>query len=696
MNICRQKLDEIQRHEQERIALKNAEKEAKKEVHDVLSAWQQLIARLFVQPTTEITRSEIADIELQQSKVFTDAQNQALSTHKEEQKAEELKNAAHSLFSTINEHGTLSQLIEQLKDASEDAGPAIKQRIIQLKQYSQYLIDAEKPEILGRSQQAIEAWNAKLKLQTQAIRDQLRKVSDLLRRGSGAVSAGHVGRSRAILRDLEDAKNAAGELPNHLAVKYESFKESINKLGDWHEFAVTPKKEALVEQMQSLVNSSLPPAPLADKIHKLQEQWKELCRGGQNQDENLWQEFHKASQEAYEPCKTFFEKQSQEREQNAEQRKTLITQLNEYLDAYDWSSADWKEVEKTLRIARDAWQSYWPVPRKDIKILQDEFDRLMDSLYAKLKAEHERNRLKKQAIVDQASKLLEHTDIQEAIESAKRLQSQWQAVGHCKRKDDQALWKAFRAHCDAIFEKRSQENEAQRDEREQAKMKALDLLQQLESKLDLKGQDYLDARADIDQINVEFKNIGELPRADSRAIFEHFNQLQESLQNKIREERHALVELQWQTVFTLADELRQLERTSISGADISEELGQFQQRMIEVKRWPADSQHQLEERLKNINALAQQDLDNSATQLRMLCIRSEIVNQLQTPEEDKALRMEYQVELLRNEGLGQATPAEDDQNMVEYLDLWLQQPGCEDNAYKNLLERFRKCWAIRV
>lgn len=695
MDICRNKLEEIRQREQAEEARKAAAIEAKRDVHGILKSWQAVIAKLYVRAADEEMTADIEQTEALQRKIFAEAEEKGLEAKAEARRADELKATAQALLRQIREHGTLDSLLAELNQASQDAGEEIRKRIQQITAYSKPLTDVEIPEIVHTSRQAVDEWSQQIKQQSQELKAQLRATAELLRRGDWAVSSGHVGRARAILRDLEASTESLGELPNHLAAKLDNLRASIQKLGDWHEFAVTPKKESLVQQMQALIGSELPPPQLADRIHKLQEQWKELCRGGQNQDEALWQEFQLASQQAYEPCKSFFEKQSQEREQNAEQRKVLLNQLNEYHNAYDWENADWKEVEKTLRISREAWQSYWPVPRKDIKVLQNEFDQVMDKLYSKLKTEQERNRLQKQAIVDQAAKLLEHSDVHEAIESAKKLQSQWQKIGLCKRKDDQALWKQFRTHCDAIFEKRSQENEALRGERDQAKVKALALINQLQEFLSLEGEDYFTARADIDQISTEFKTIGELPKNDSKDIFDRYNKVMEELQAKAQQERVALIQQQWRTAFAIADQLRGLELLHLKKKTDPEQLLALQERITSVTKWPGNSRDILTTRLETLPSLNPQDLDNSPQRLRILCIRSEIINGVDTPAEDKALRMQYQVELLQNDGLGQAVSPQGHE-MQQLFEAWLAQPGCEDNEYQLLLQRFAHCWKMKL
>jgi hypothetical protein len=61
----------------------------------------------------------------------------------------------------------------------------------------------------------------------------------------------------------------------------------------------------------------------------------------------------------------------------------------------------------------------------------------------------------------------------------------------------------------------------------------------------------------------------------------------------------------------------------------------------------------------------------------------------QSPAEDKALRMQYQLEQMNKSGLGQQTD-----NSAEYLEKleidWLCMPGAEPKLQKELDERFQR------
>jgi exonuclease SbcC len=691
MEKCQNKLNEILEQEKIKEAMRAAEREAKKEVHKAVAGFRELIGKFYTHPTPNELNEELQARTQQSEEALVDAQNQGLDIKQEKQYLQELRAAANNLAQQLQQYGPLESLLEKLRDASDEQGPKIKATIEAILANVKTLKETPPPEIVARSRAAIDEWSEKIKSRADQAKQSIRDTAELIRKGNWAVSQGYVGRARAIYNELETKIENMDQLPSHIAQKFEDLKLAIQKLGDWHEFAVNPKKEELVNQMRALENSELHPKDLADKIHALQESWKELCRGGQNQDEALWQEFHAAAQKAYEPCKRHFDEQNQIREHNAQQRRTLIEQLTQYLHAYDWENAAWKDVEKTLKVSREAWTSYWPIPKKDTKDLQNAFDRLMDQLYEKLNQEYERNRGKKAAIVAQAKDLVEGADTASAIEAAKKLQAQWQSIGQCRRKDDQALWQEFRSYCDAVFAKRHQETEALKEERQNAKQHAENILQQLEEILAKNGDDFTAHKARAESLQGEFQSIGELPRESARALVGRLQELADAIQQKTQSERKAAVARAWQEVFAIADQVRFYENGLMQAGPDAISLEDVQNAIANTAfKWPYDTKDILEQRLKAAGSLSPLQQAEAESKLRLLCIRAEILNGQATPEADKDLRMQYQVESLK-QNFGRAAET-GEQAMVELFSEWLSVPAAPNGTYVALQERFLRNW----
>jgi hypothetical protein len=74
--------------------------------------------------------------------------------------------------------------------------------------------------------------------------------------------------------------------------------------------------------------------------------------------------------------------------------------------------------------------------------------------------------------------------------------------------------------------------------------------------------------------------------------------------------------------------------------------------------------------------------------LKLFCIRAEILCDRPTPDEDKSLRMQYQVSRLEK-GLGQKTPDKNVEMNAMVLE-WVSVGPVSTAIYQPLLERFQQ------
>ncbi len=689
---CQTKISEHETKRKAQEAKALAEKEAKRELFDTIDLLEhQLAALLSGDAKAEDAHDVLADAQKRYEAATHSAEQAALNTSTERTLFNTLSDEIKRLIDTISNHGAFADNLAQLQNAEQATAKALTNTLKAFLNHAKALPINRQPAIIEQARQALSAFNKAAQAKQAQFREDTDEAYALIRRATGAIRAGQVRRARAIFRDLNTKLEALESIPKALEDKYQDLKANIEKLGDWQDFAVAPKKEALLQQMESLVESTLHPKDLSEKIKSLQEDWKALSKGAIADDDNLWQAFQSAGQKAYEPCKQYYEEQAKLREGNLAKRQLLLSDLKQYLEAYDWDNAHWPDVEKTLRVSREAWQSYWPVPRKPNKNLQEAFDQTAEAIHQKVLAQYDRNKDKKQAIVTQAEQLLKLENTVEAIETAKKLQSQWKAIGRCHAKQDHALWQAFRQHCDAIFDRRKQESDSEKAQRNTAKTQAEALIAQLEGYLTLSGEAFTAARSDINTASEQFKQLGELPRAHYKDIQQSFQKVSKQLEAKAQEARKLREQKQWHDILDAYREVLTLEAQGAQGENVAERMSNLRQRLTESTHWPADLAKTLEQRLQK-----PQPISNATATLKAyhrLCIRSEIANDCNSPDADRSLRMEYQVEQLQ-QGLGQRQLNARDE-LLSILQVWFKTPMLEDiEQYSALEQRLLATWGL--
>lgn len=540
---------------------------------------------------------------------------------------------------------------------------------------------------------AIQAQQKEEAEQREALATAIRQIGGLVRKAQAALCEGSSGRAAGLRRAIEEKLAAAPAIPAYLTAQIQHVDARLNELKDWKNFTVAPKRVELMEEMESLVGSSLEPQALANRIRSLQEEWRTLSRGAGENLEADWQRFQAAAHQAYEPCRVYFEEQSRGREENLRQRSALVARLEAFEAGHDWDKPDWRIVSLALRESRQLWRQHSPVDRAAGKAVQRRFEELVGGLQTRLEAEHARNVRDKRLIIDRAQQLRSAEDSRKAIDDIKELQRRWKGIGPVPHEQDRALWEEFRQHCDALFERRQNESAEFAAALEVNKSKAAALCAQIEATAALSGAELLEKAATLPQWREEFEGIGAFPRADSRALNRRFEHALEQCERAVDQQKARAVEDAWTRLLEVADcvrayrlaRVRELDPAHCETLRLAAEtrLGALQhgtKAAIEAVRGALNAPN---------SSAADGDLPGNEKALRMLCIRAEILTELPTPPEDQDLRRQYQVQRLV-QSMGQGAGAAEgqlDRMTVE----WLRVGPVDDAPYAQLLTRFLRC-----
>lgn len=601
------------------------------------------------------------------------AMNRQLPIEYLQKQFEARKHQTLNLLDQIKTSGPAAQLLQKIREGDDQLQQKLQLLLKSAKEFGD-----EAVESLAQVKQDFFAWKDQQSQKEQAVKDSVREFNELLRKGLWSAEQGFVRKAKAIQKELIVRKEKLSEVPRFLQTKMEEFEEQLEKLGDWHEFAVTPKKEALIQQMQALISANIAPADKAEKIHDLQDSWKEISKGGQQQDEQLWNDFQQASQAAYAPCKEYFEKQAAERELHLQKRRDMVSQLQSYLQAYNWESANWKDVEQTLKTARQEWQTYWPVPRKAGNDLQKEFENLMEQIFGKMSAAFETNKHSKQQLVEQVKQLATAEDVRAACDKVKQLQTNWKDIGRTWFKEDQSLWNEFRQACDAVFAKRQDQFNAAQAERQAILEQSQQLIDRTQKLIQL--DDPTEIKTQLEEVQKQFAELN-LPRDQAKPLEQSMQKAVASAKDHIRNAQVAREKNRWQAIYDFAKQLSAYEIACVNGQTNSDQFDSLSSHLSANANWPKTIISALQTRLANAKNLMQTDLENSSRQLRQLVMRADILAGRESPEEERPARMSYQIQQMQ-QGLGKRE--------IQFSDLqleWFAAPGLATD-YDQLLKRF--------
>lgn len=284
---------------------------------------------------------------------------------------------------------------------------------------------------------------------------------------------------------------------------------AVRELREWRLYAEAPKREALCREMETLAESPLPVDAQTEAVRGIRQRWNALGRADMGRMRALTKRFEAAAEQAFAPCRAHFKEQAERRAFNLQQRRAIVSALEDFLENNDWEHADWRGVERVLRQARNEWRTYHPVDRKAEREVKPRFEELADRVHGLLKEAWARHAQAKEEIVAAAIKVRESGEQASAkADAVKALQRRWKEAGSLPRGMDQKLWKRFRAECDAVFEARS-EAMGRHHERRAAIDEAEALISELDRRVDLDAALDRNAVADYQQ---RLDALGSLPK----------------------------------------------------------------------------------------------------------------------------------------------------------------------------------------
>ncbi|MDZ7684985.1 MAG: DUF349 domain-containing protein [Gammaproteobacteria bacterium] len=488
-------------------------------------------------------------------------------------------------------------------------------------------------EKLQALEQSDEQAKAEREQRSETMRNQLkefeRKIDEGNLKGSNKAHS-------TIARALDEHATLLG---GEFTEEFNRLTKRLDELRDWHRFATNPKRIELSEQMEALADDTeTHPPQKAKQIKSLQDAWKALGPSDNREAQELWSRFKTASDKAYEPCAKFFKDQKAQRAENLKAREALCEELERFNTEHDWTDPDYKALGGLIARSMKAWREAGEVPRTRFKKISSRFNKALEPLQERLRAEHDRNQQKKSALIDRVKALADDTEtpLPGLLEQAKQIQQEWQSIGPAERRKEQKLWKTFRQECDRLFARRDAERDAARAEANASRDQCSAVIDELKRR----------------------SQQGDIERGELRQFRTRFDEAaRQAGKNAPRKAFHAAVKQAEKAIDqrAAADRTREIEEIRRRAALCRAlEEGSMPPDAVDAE-WDADIEVTagVAERLDARRSGAP-DLDSSTRQhnreaAALLCVRAEILAGLESPAEDQPLRMQHQVERLNKE-----------------------------------------------
>ncbi|QIK38161.1 DUF349 domain-containing protein [Caldichromatium japonicum] len=472
----------------------------------------------------------------------------------------------------------------------------------------------------------------------------------------------------------------------------------LRELQNWRRWGGDQHRENLCTEMEALIDQEIPLEVLTERLHRLQMDWKRIDRTGAPVNQALWERFHAASERVYARCRPFMEAQAEEREANRLAREQICERIEDFLAKVDWERVDWKKTLQAERELRQAWAAIGPTEGRIRRALERRFYQSLRLLDRHLDAERERNQVEKRELIARVQALIEHPDLEEAIAQTKALQRQWQTTVPGRQRDENRLWHAFRSACDAVFARRTAQQQVQAQE--QARQLALlDSICAEAEQIAATEQDCKRLAAAQRELNTRWYEATEsltLARPASAAIHRRWNACRQALerQRQTLEQRQRQTELE--QFAKRAALCERIEQAALKGEETALDTQNLRQEWAEL---PTLQEARLANALaarfeRALAALADETARSelcraaagNAPRRAELCLQLEIAAGVETPPELADQRLRLQVARLA-ERLGERESGLQPRGLDLLVDWYLLGPAPQDQGLEQRFER---------
>jgi len=470
---------------------------------------------------------------------------------------------------------------------------------------------------------------------------------------SAALDAGDSASAHSLHLQLEEMRARRGAVPAELRIQLDQLQPRYAELKRWQHWSNNQRRRTLCAEIEALINSGMHPDAVATRVHDAREEWQKLntAEGAADDTEaaqGLGRRFHGAAARALRPTRAYFAKRKEVRRSHAEDIAALVGRAGTIAD----DSTDWKAIAETQSQASLALRGLDAVePRQRTQLakqLKDVIARM-----AALSAAHERDvETAKARLIAQAIALSANAGTN-APREARELQQRWTALGNGRRTTDQKQWREFRAACDAVFGKLDAARKQREDEQVAACTQAQEVLEGYAALAGATENDVDDARRRLRELDARWNSVA----GDDRALAKRQRELRDAimLHMKTAERSKRLGR------FSAALQKYAAAREREAGAtDVA----------WDALPSAAEFDAPLAERFARAQTGATANADDDAT--RDVLVRLEFLAGIDSPAEDRQLRMNHQVQRLSSR-MRDGASANPERELSELLKRWFAQ-----------------------
>ncbi|MBT5437733.1 MAG: DUF349 domain-containing protein [Flavobacteriales bacterium] len=250
-------------------------------------------------------------------------------------------------------------------------------------------------------------------------------------------------------------------------VLYGTYKENRKKqieLKNQLEEVNLKQKTDLITELKTLVENEENIGSAFKAFNTIQETWKKIGDIPRTKRDIVQKEYSRLREMFFYNINMYREIKDHDYKRNAQLKQEIIHKLQSLRNG----ESQIREIEKSLRSLQDDWEDIGPVNNEEWEILKTSYWEAVRSIYDKINKHYDEYRQiqndnlnkKREIIASLKIKIKEEDDSRNIKQwnhltnEVKKAQEDWKKIGFAAKKDNDKIWKEFRAVCNAFFDER--------------------------------------------------------------------------------------------------------------------------------------------------------------------------------------------------------------------------------------------------
>lgn len=288
-------------------------------------------------------------------------------------------------------------------------------------------------------------------------------------------------------------------------------------------------KTELITKIRNIIESEENIGRAFTQFKEVHENWKEIGEVPRENTRDLQAEYSQVIESFYHNVKIYRELQANDLKKNLELREEVVTKVKK-LD----EEKSIRELELLLPAFITEWDNSGPVAKEEWEGIRTKFweavnaqNHRISEHYKEKREGHKENLAKKKELVQKVQEITQKLEGLEKVSQwekfsaqVKEIQKEWKQTGYAGKKENDRVWKEFRAACDQFFQTKSGFFGDVKKEQKGIKKSKQDLIAEVES---LKNStDWKNTTKRILDIQKKWKSLGGAHPRDERKLWTDF------------------------------------------------------------------------------------------------------------------------------------------------------------------------------